>query len=233
MSDNRPILNPQVSHTSELAHVARHHGQIVNKRNRCNLHIERANHISRPLQFIADAAIDIGGAVIEWQGNKLPEQSRDLRFALLGSFILSRAVHQFRADDCAQTNLLRGRRGEPVSNGKIETVPCARPHELNPDVAIEGVTLHQTFAGGSGNSGAISNSTSARQPMNSAKSGRRSFSSSTVGSSASAIIRLTRSSTSFALSASSRLSSSVSCFGILLMPASCHAPRSASTSLLL
>ncbi len=233
MSQNRPILNPQVSHTSELADVARHHGQIVNQRDGGNLHVERANDISRPLKLIADAAIDIGGAVIEWKGIEFPEQYLNFRNSLRWVFILPCTVDKLGADRSAASDFRRRGKRNAIGN---QTIRCSRfvcPQDLNPDVTIEQIAFHHVLAGGSGNSGAISNSTSARHPMRSAKSGRSLFISSKDGISASAIIRLTRSSTSFALSASSRLSSSVSCFGILLMPASCHAPRPASTSLLL
>jgi hypothetical protein len=118
--------------------------------------------------------------------------------------------------------------GEPINQ------PCvpALKH-FDPDIGVEQVAHHQIFAEGSGSSGGRSNSLSAQHPMISAKSGRRSFISSNVGSSFSSstseIARRTRDSNTRAFSGASRSKLRSSSNAIVATNHFCHGPTRIST----
>jgi hypothetical protein len=100
-------------------------------------------------------------------------------------------------------------------------------------IGVEQVAHHQVFAGGSGRSSGISNSTSAQEPIKSANSGIRRFISSNVGSSFSSstseIAWRTRDSNTRAFSGASRSKLRSSSNAIVVTGNCCLGPTHNST----
>ena len=180
-ADLGPILHIQSMHSGKFIHVTRDHRQFMHQCNRRDLQIHWSDVTAPLLQIVADYSIPIRTTIIERKRNHLAQCRCDNFLPQTGIFIFFCTVHEFCAHGRARHQSVDRCFSEPGNQSKI------LPFEnFDPDVAVEQVSHHHVFAGGSGNSGGRSNSKSAQQPIRSANSGIRSFNSSSVGSTLSA-----------------------------------------------
>ena len=163
-------------HSRKFLNIPRDHRQVMHQRDRRDLQIIRADDTAPALQIVADDAIPIRTPIIERKRNHLAQCPRDNFLPHLHIYILFRPMHQFRAHRRAGSHLVNTSSGKP-----IHQTDALRLKNFYPNVTIEQVAHHHVFAGGSGNSGGSSNSTSAQHPIKSANSGIRRFISSSVG----------------------------------------------------
>lgn len=214
--------------TSEFSRIARYHSEVVHKRNGRDLQIQGTNHASPLLKVMSDQSISFCTWIIEGKRKNLIQRTRDAFSSHLGIHVFLRSMHKFGSNRRTSRQICHTGLSEPVYQPGVPSLEY-----LYPNIAVEQVAHHQVFAGGSGRSSGISNSTSAQHPIKSANSGMRCFISSKVGRSfslsTSEITSLTRVSNTRAFSGARRSKLRSKSKAIVVMDIDCHGIAKNST----
>jgi hypothetical protein len=224
-----PILDFQTMDPGKFPHIANYHGKAVHQRDRGNLQIQWPNHTPSLLKIMADEAITFRAPIIKRERNHSIQCTCNAFSSRLGIDVFLRSMHEFGSHRRTSGQIFHSGLSEPINQ------PCVSAFQhFDPNTAVEQVAHHQVFAGGSGRSSGISNSTSAQDPIKSANSGIRRFISSNVGSSfslsTSEITSRTRDSKIRAFSGASRSKLRSSSSAIVVTSNCCHDRTRNSTS---
>ena len=224
-----PILNFQTMDPAKFSHIARYHGQTVYQSNGGNLQIQRPNHTPPLLKIMPDESITFRALIIKRERNHFIQCACDAFSSRPGIAVFLRSMHEFGPHRRTSGQIFHSGLSEPINQPYVPSL-----EHFDPNIAVEQVAHHQVFAGGSGRSLGISNSTSAQDPIKSANSGIRRFISSNVGSSfslsTSAITSRTRDSKIRAFSGASRSKLRSNSKVIVVTGNTCHGSTLTSTS---
>ena len=218
---SRPILDLETRNPRELAHIPSHKRQIMHQSDCCDLQIIRADHAASYLEIVANCSIPLCHRVIERKREISIQQVRELCLPLLRTIIFFCSVKKFRPHCRATCDFFFLTPRHPAQQGKM----TAFQHS-DPDIGIEEIGHHMTFANGKGSSSISPVSTSAHAPIRCAISGIRRLISSilkTSSSSAEAIASRTFSVNHAAFSAGKLLSKKSNSFTIAFTSRNYHA----------
>lgn len=212
----------------ELIYVARDKRQVMNQCHRSNLQIIWPDDTRSTFKTVSDRAVPVGTWIVERKRSHFSKQLHNIHTPARNVAVFLRSMHQFRADDGADSQFRMINLSEPINKKEILAF-----ENLDPDIRIQQVAHHQIFAGGIGSSSGSSGSSSAQAPMICAKSGLRRLISSKVGNSfsfsTSEIASRTRDSNTRAFSGARRSKVRSSSNAIVVTGRHCHGFSKIST----